>query len=269
MIYLYQLKNLLLNKVKQKIVMEKKNLHTGHRKRLRQRAIDNNLEDFEEHQVLELLLTFVIPQKDTNPLAHELINEFGSLAGVLNASSHDLMSIKGISEYSADFLTLLKYFFKKFRQSKLKNLKKITNTKQSVELCVAELADLPVENVFVACIDNSNNLVTKKIISTGFNNEATVPVRKIIDMCIRTRTSNIIIAHNHPNGNHEPSGSDDNVVKSLALTLSLSGIKILDSVIIGIDGYYSYKLSNKLEGYYAEICENNKDLFKENHITLN
>ena len=249
--------------------MDNKNLHTGHRKRLRQRAIENNLEDFEEYQVLELLLTFVIPQKDTNPLAHELINEFGGLAGVLNASSADLMSVKGISEYSADFLTLLKYFFKKFRQSKLKDMRKITNIREAVELCMAELSDLPVENVFVACVDNSNNLVVKKIIATGFSNETEVPIRKIIDMCIRTRTSNIIIAHNHPNGSFHPSASDDKLMKSLALSLSLSGIKILDSIIIGLDGYYSYSIDKKLDKYYEEICENNKDLFKENHITLN
>ena len=94
-------------------------------------------------------------------------------------------------------------------------------------------------------------------------------IRKIIDMCIRTRTSNIIIAHNHPNGSFYPSGSDDKLMKSLALSLSLSGIKILDSIIIGLDGYYSYNMDKKLDKYYEEICENNKDLFKENHITLN
>lgn len=247
----------------------KKNLHTGHRKRLRTRAVENNLEDFEEHQVLELLLTFVIPQKDTNPLAHELIEEFGSLAGVLNASSYDLMRVKGISEYSADFLTLLKYVFRKFRQSKLINMKKITNTRECAELCISELSDLPVESVLIACIDNSNNLVTKKIISTGFSNEASIPVRKIIDMCIRTNTANVIIAHNHPNGIAEPSPADDSAMKSLTLSLSLSGIKILDSVIVGLEGYYSYNTSKRLEKYYEEICTNNKDLFKENHVTLN
>lgn len=248
--------------------MEKKNIHKGHRQRLRRKAIENNLEDFEEHEVLELLLTFVIPQRDTNPLAHELIEEFGSLAGVLNASSKDLANIKGISEYSAEFLTLLKYVFKKFRQSKLKSMKKIANVKDAVELCVSELADLPVENVFVACVDNSNNLVTKKIISTGFSNEASVPVRKIIDMCIRSNTSNIVIAHNHPYGTEKPSNKDDDVVKSLALTLALSGIKILDSVIVGIDGYYSYSTNGFLNKCYDEIKLNNKDLFSEKNISL-
>lgn len=248
--------------------MEEKNIHKGHRQRLRKKAVENNLEDFEEHEVLELLLTFVIPQKDTNPLAHELINEFGSLAGVLNATSHDLMGIKGISEYSAEFITLLKYVFKKFRQSKLKAMRKITNVKESVELCMSELADLPLENVFVACIDNLNNLVAKKIISTGFSNEASVPVRKIIDMCIRTGTSNVIIAHNHPYGKENPSGNDDKVVKQLALTLALSGIKILDCVIIGIDGYYSYNTNGYLVKCYDEIKLNNKDLFSDNHVVL-
>ena len=249
-------------------VMEEKNIHKGHRQRLRKKAVENSLENFEEHEVIELLLTFVIPQKDTNPLAHELIEEFGSLAGVLNANSHDLSKIKGISEYSADFLSLLKFVFKKYRQSKLKSMRKITNVRDAVELCVSELADLPVENVFVACIDNSNNLVTKKIISTGFNDEASVPVRKIIDMCIRSNTSNIIISHNHPYGNEKPSANDDKVVKHLALTLALAGIKILDSVIIGLDGYYSYSKSGYLADCYDEITKNNKDIFGEKHITL-
>lgn len=244
------------------------NLHTGHRQRLRSRAIESNLEDFEEHQVLELLLTFVIPQKDTNPLAHELINEFGSLHGVLNATPHELSKIKGISEYSATFLSLLKYVFKKYRQSKLKGMKKITNIRESAELCISELSDLPNENVLIVCIDNRNNLVAKKIIASGFSNETSVPVRKIVDMCIRTNTSNIIIAHNHPYGSHDPSGSDDKTIKHLALTLALNGIKILDSVIVGVDGYYSYNISKKLDSYYEEIKDNNKDLFNDKHLSL-
>ena len=238
------------------------NIHSGHRKRLRDRAIETNLDGFEEHQILELLLTFVIPQKDTNPIAHELINEFGSLSGVLNANINDLNKVKGISEYSASFLVLLKDVFRKYKQSSVKSIKTIKNTREAIEVCKSELGDLLEERVLVVCVDNSNKIISKKIISVGDDNKTTLSIRKIVDVVVRSNSSNIILAHNHPNGVCEPSAEDDVTTRNLVFSLSLSGVTILDNIVVGSDACYSYFASGKLSEYYNSA--NNGKMFAFN-----
>ncbi len=243
-----------------------KNLHAGHRKRLRERAIETNLEGFEEHQILELLLTFVIPQKDTNPIAHLLIKEFGSLSGVLNADVNDLVKVKGVSEYSASFLILLKDVFRKYKQSSTKSITTIKNTKEAIEVCKSELADLLEERVLVICVDNSNKVINKKIIAVGDDSKATLSIRKIVDVVVRANTSNIILAHNHPNGASTPSAEDDVATKNLVFSLALSGVTILDNIIVGCDGCYSYFANGKLSEYYDSVNKDKMFAFNQSNI---
>lgn len=246
--------------------MENKNLHSGHRERLRTRALETNLNGFEEHQILELLLGYVIPRKDTNPIAHELIKEFGSLSGVLNAEINDLTKIKGVSNYSASFLVLLKDVFRKYKQSQVKDVTTITNTRQAIEICKSEIADLPQENILILCVDNSNRVTLKKIISTGFSNKTTISIRKIIDVVVKNNSNNIILAHNHPNGKMTPSPEDDETTKNLVFTLALSDIVVLDNIIVGIDGCYSYFVSGKLSEYYDNIKQKKFMAFNQNKV---
>lgn len=245
---------------------EIKNIHVGHRQRLRARAIETNLEGFEEHQILELLLTFVIPQKDTNPIAHLLIKEFGSLSGVLNANITDLQKVKGVSEYSASFLVLLKDVFRKYKQSAAKSVVSIKNTREAIEVCKSELTDLLEERVLVICLDNSNKVISKKIISIGDDNKTTVSIRKIVDIVVRSNSSNIILAHNHPNGKCTPSAEDDVTTKNLVFSLALSGVTILDNIVVGNDDCYSYFASGKLNEYYNSVNNGKMFAFNQNSV---
>lgn len=238
----------------------KENVHVGHRQRLRNRAVENNLEGFEEHQILELLLTYVIPQKDTNPLAHDLINEFGSLGGVLNASPKELMQVKGISEYSSSFLSILKDVFRKYKQSITKNILKICNCREAIQYFNQELSDLPDEKLLVVCLDNENNIINKKTLSMGVSNQTIVPIRKIVDIIVKNNCSNVMIGHNHPNGNSKPSVEDDITTKNLVYTLSLSGIKLLDHIIIGQDNSYSYFQTGRIGEYISQVEINTKSM---------
>lgn len=248
------------------MVMENKNIHSGHRERLRARALETNLEGFEEHQILELLLGFVIPRKDTNPIAHNLIKEFGSLSGVLNAEVNDLTKVSGVSNYSASFLVLLKDVFRKYKQSQVKNIKTITNTREAIQICKSEIGDLAQENILILCIDNSNRVAYKKILATGFSNTTSISIRKIVDVVVKSNSSNIILSHNHPNGTQNPSPEDDDTTQKLVLTLGLSGINILDNIIVGNDGCYSYFVSGKLSKYYENIKDNKILTFNQNKV---
>ncbi len=108
--------------------MVTKDIHSGHRSRLKEITAKTGLENMPEHQVLEFLLTFVIPRKDTNPIAHNLIKSFGSLSGVLEASSNDLVKVDGIGKKTADFLSCLPEIFSCYRISKGKEKPRITTT---------------------------------------------------------------------------------------------------------------------------------------------
>lgn len=238
----------------------KENIHSGHRERLRKRAIDSNLDGFEEHQILELLLTFDIPQKDTNPIAHNLIKEFGSLSGVLDADLEELINVDGISTYSASFLSLLKDVFRKYRQSSTSNIYKICNSKDAINLCCHELNGLKEEKLLVLCLDNQNKIISKKILGTGVSNQTIVPIRKIVDVVVKSNCSNVIISHNHPNGDSSPSSADDLTTKNLVFTLSLSGIKLLDHIVVGENNSYSYFQSGRIGEFMTQVEYSTKNI---------
>ena len=109
------------------------NLHDGHRNRLRELAFKNNFKNMEQHQLLELLLSYVIPRKDTNPIAHRLIKKFGSFTGVLDASKEDLVQVDGVGNTTASFIASLKHFFYAYNAGKINSSSKITNVKEAVE----------------------------------------------------------------------------------------------------------------------------------------
>lgn len=242
-----------------------KNIHSGHRDRLRKLAHNVGLNKMQEHQALELLLTYVIPQRDVNPLAHALINKFGSFSGVLDASKEDLMTVKGVGEKTAYFLSGLKDFFFLYKENKLDAKQTIKNTKDAVDFISHVLTDKLHEEMYVICIDGLNNVKKCELINKGNSNSVSINIRKITEIVLSSNTHNIILCHNHPNGSSKPSLADDKLTKTLLTSLTLNNIHFLDHIIIGSDDFYSYYLSGKLEMYKREI----KHLFSYDSVMQN
>lgn len=229
------------------------NLHAGHRERLRNSASINGIEKMQEHQVLELLLTYVIPQKDVNPMAHELINKFGSFSAVLDAKTSDLMKVKGVGNKTAHFLSSLKEFFFVYKQKGKEAKPVIKSTNDAVVIIKDLLEHKPQEEMYAIVIDGLNNVKKIEQISIGTSNATAVSIRKITELVFSSGTHNVIICHNHPMGSYLPSVADDKLTKGLVMALSMNNINLLDHIIIGNNGYYSYNLSNKLQSYISEI----------------
>lgn len=229
------------------------NLHNGHRDRLREFAYNNNFKNMPEHQLLELLLSYVIPRKDTNPIAHKLIKEFGSFSAVLDANLQDLLKVDGIGNKTANFLISIKHFFYAYNAGKVNKSQTILNTLDAVNFIKGVLGGKTVEEFYVVCIDNSNKVKLCEHISSGVVNKTNVDVRRVMEVVFKSNASNVIVCHNHPTGNSKPSAADDKLTKAILTTLTLNGITLLDHIIISNQDFFSYNKSGLIQKYMQDV----------------
>lgn len=227
--------------------------HYGHRARLRDRVAKEGLENFYEHQVLEYALSFVIPYKDTNDLAHNLIEKFGSLAGVFEASVSELVTVKGMGEVSATFLADFIKIYNRYERSKLNTKEEITSPTQAFDYFEGIFRGKLYEEIYLVALTPSSKIVQTKRISTGSVTEAKVQIRDITDTMTNLNVANIIVAHNHPNGLPEPSADDDKFTKALVTSLVINGSHLIDHLIISDYGYFSYRQSGYIDQYKRDV----------------
>ena len=222
--------------------MDKKvNIHEGHRQRLKF-AVDNDpeMDSFGEHQVLEYLLTFLIPRKDTNPIAHELIDNFGNLYGVLSATYEELCRVPNMTKNAAHLLPNLISIVRKAELSRIKNKMRSNNIDDAVELFRPYFIGRNYEKLYMASLDINDRVMQVNCISDGMANFSTIDVSKIMAIISRNKATKIILAHNHPAGTLSPSNEDVLCTSTLAITLNTVGTVIVDHLIFTTDDYFSF-----------------------------
>lgn len=224
-------------------------MHEGHRERLRQRFINEGLQNFEPHNILELLLFYSIPQRDTNEIAHRLIEKFGSLSEVLEAPVCELKQIKGISEYSAVFLSMIPQVCNKYIQDR-STRNRICGLEEIAKFAANCFIGMTTEHFLLICVDNRNSMITHHFISEGDVDSSAVDVRKIIQFLTSSNATAAVIAHNHPRGGTKPSRADLTTTIRIARTLTQLDIKLLDHVVVCNDGYLSMAENSKQYGIY-------------------
>lgn len=224
-----------------------KNLHANHRQRVRTRYIkDGNLDSFEPHQVLELLLFYAVPRRDTNELAHKILNEYGSLYTLMNAKPEDIIKRCKVSETTAVLITMIPYIYRKYLNSGLiKDNKVINKFEIARSYFESELTGRPLECFFMLCLDINKRPKKMLQISEGSVSSTPVYMDKIVGDAILYNASFVIIGHNHPNGNKKPSSADTEVTMRIRSALEHVGIQVLDHIIICGKDYFSYA-ENKL-----------------------
>lgn len=234
--------------------------HHGHRARLRERVAMEGLENFHEHQVLEYVLSFVIPYKDTNDLAHDLINQFGSLAGVMEADVSELMKVKGMGEVSATFLTDFIKIYNCYEKSKMKTKARLISPEHTFKYLKNLFKGKIHEELYVVALNPQSKVIKVQRVAEGTSTEANVTIRDITDLMSRLKVANIIIAHNHPDGNATPSAEDDKFTKALVTTLCINGSHLVDHMIISGKKFYSYRKTALIDKYKEEVAHllNNK-----------
>lgn len=229
----------------------KENLHEGHRARLREKFMAGK-ESFKDHDLLELLLGYSIPRKDTNELAHKLINRFSSLNGVLNADQEMLSTIDGVGEKTACFLSLIGYISRVAVEKKIdkKALLNISDAKEQI----TSLFDGYDHEVFYMIFLNSKNKITGySKIDSNKENSVTIDFNELTKGLIANKPSAVIIAHNHLADFPYPSKQDDDVTKKICTLLLLHKVSFYDHLIVGKKEIYSYFYDNKLQQIKKEM----------------
>ena len=224
-----------------------KNPHEKHRERVRENFMKNGLETFQPHNMLELLLFYSIPVKDTNEIAHNLINRFGSLSQVFDADYENLLEVDGVGERSAMLIKLMPELFREYEKNKLNDKDVHLNSSELVaEYMSRYFKGLTEERLYLLCLDNNCKVLSKDLISEGNVNATMINNRKIVESAIFSKAASVILIHNHPSGVTAPSKNDINVTIDMADMLKSVGIRFNDHIIIGHGGdFFSFRASQK------------------------
>lgn len=213
----------------------------GHRARLRDRLLGGGAEALADYEVLEYLLFAAIKQGDTKPIAKALIKRFGNLAGVLNADAKALETIKGVGTTSAAALKCVALAARRMARVEIQQKPVLGSWQALLDYLTIDMAHLTVERVRVLYLNTQNRLVLDEHVGDGSIDEAAIHPREIIRQALDIGASALILVHNHPSGNPEPSRADIQITNRIAEAGRLLGIVVHDHIIIGSQGHVSLK----------------------------
>ena len=229
-----------------------KALQSGHRERLKEKFLKSDGENFEDYELLELLLTYSIPRKDVKPLAKILLAKFGSLGNVLSAKAEALSEIKGIKEHSVALIKLISVMTKSILKKEVMNKTVLSNCKEVENYCHALLGRETKEYVYAIALDASNHIIEVILIQKGTVSESPVYPREVVEKLIKCSAVSFILVHNHPSGDTKPSRADIALTESLFDATHNLGIRMQDHYIVSAKGINSFRLMglmDKIENY--------------------
>ena len=221
--------------------------HDGHRKRLRSKLLSSQFDYLCPHELLELLTFYSIPRKDTNELAHAILNYYGNdFSAVFEASPGELRKIPGVGENTAALITLVKCIIRELEKEKLKEIQTLTTTEEIGEFVIRLLSGHRNEVFYAIFLNNNNKVISYSKITEGSVNEITVEPRKIVEEALKfPKTKQVVLAHNHPSGNLAPSGADMDTTRLITRALNTIDIRVRDHVVVSGNQFYSF-LENEL-----------------------
>ena len=221
-------------------------VHDGHRERIKKRFLEQGLDGFDDHNVLELLLFYALPRQDTNPLAHALLDHFGSLDAVLEAPREELLKVPGIGENAATLLQLVPAVSRRYEMTKNDFGEILDSTQKAGDYLTARYLYERDEVVCVICLDAKRRVLCCKNLFRGDVNSAGVSVRKIAELAIAKNASAVILSHNHTSGIALPSREDEQTTKRVKTALEAMNIELLDHIIVAGGDYVSMAESKLL-----------------------
>ena len=234
-------------------MVEKENLHAGHRKRLREK-FKTGRDSFKEHELLELLLNYSIPRKDTNALAHKLIAFFGSLSAVLESTPEELTQVEGVGETTANLISLVGYLkttvSAKQKQPKLDSISAVKN------LAISLFDGLDHEVFYIVYLDSQKRPIGKTMVDSGKINRVDIDFDIIAKAVMVHKPKSAIIMHNHFAKYPLPSDDDDKATAKLYAFLNFHKVSLFDHLIISGKEIYSYFYDNRLQNIKEKINDN-------------
>ena len=225
-------------------------IHKGHRQRMKDRFLQEGLDHFSDIQVLELLLFYCVPRQDTNPMAHRLLDHFGSLSQVLEAPVEELTKIPGIGDNTATFLHLITEVGRYYQVNRSSQVTILPSIEDCARYMLPYFFGRRVETVFLLCLDAKCKVLCCKEVGEGSVNSASISARKIVETALGANATTVVLGHNHPSGIAVPSGEDLQTTCRIAAALRCVDIYLADHIIVADDDYVSMVQS----GYKFNEC---------------
>lgn len=212
-----------------------KHLHSGHRQRVKDEFRARGLEGWPDHRVLELLLFYAIPQGDVNGLAHDLIDRFGSLAGVLDASEDELRKVPGVGEHTSLLLQLIPAVGARYREQRSDLGELVQTPRDAAALLEPYFFGARNEMVYILCLDGKCKLLGIRKVSEGSIYASDINIRRIVEEAMGLRAAAIYLAHNHVNNLAFPSAEDWQATDVIRAALAPVGLNLIDHLVF-VDG---------------------------------
>lgn len=223
------------------------NIHKGHRQRVKKEFLEYGFnENTPHHKILEMLLFFCIPQGDTNPLAHELLNKYNnSIVDVLEAPVEELIKFKGLTESNVVLLKLIMPIARQYSKDETRKIKSFSSYSDIGNFLLNQFSGYTEENLALLCLDGVGHKKGFSIVEKGDIASVGVSTRKIIQTALSSNASCAVLAHNHPSRIALPSSQDIAITKTVAEALSHINVRLIDHIIIAEDDYVSMAQTEK------------------------
>ena len=220
-------------------------MHEGHRARVKKRFLEEGLDHFSDIQALELLLFYAIPRADTNPIAHRLLDHFGSLSQVLEANPEELKKISGVGESGALLLNLIPQMGRFYMTDRASTPRVLTTLEQCAQYLMPRFFGRKLETVFLLCLDAKCKVLCCREVGEGGTNSTGISIRRVVETALGVNASSVVLAHNHPSGVALPSPEDIQTTRRVALALQAVEIVLVDHIIVADDDYVSIAQSDE------------------------
>lgn len=222
--------------------MEDKSKHSGHRQRIKNRVKKYGLKSLEPHEIMEVMLTYSIPRKDTNALAHLLLENFGSIAKVVDAEASQLKLFKGIGDETITFFKILKEFVDVYLESK-KDTKqvKLDTTIKCVNYFKEHFQFKNTECLYGFCLTKTGVFCHHFVIESAEYDEIEFTIKSLADNISSDKIKKVVIIHTHPKGDTQPSKADivaTDVINSVCVVM---GAELVDHIIMNENSFFSFK----------------------------
>ena len=221
-------------------------IHDGHREKLRRRFLEGGLDTFADHEALELLLFYAIPRRDTNELAHRLMEHYGTLDAVLTAPLEELTQISGIGENAAALIRLVPRLAQKARLSAAAREIVLSDAERMGEYLLERFRGEKNEVIYQLCLDRKGKLIVCRRLNEGGVDSSELNIRRLVENALLSSASMVVLAHNHPSGVALPSPEDYVTTDRVEEALRVVGVQLVDHIIVADDDYVSMAASGIL-----------------------
>ena len=216
-----------------------KNVHAGHRERMRTKFLKRGIDAFDDHEILEFLLFYVNKQRNTNPIGHNLIEKFKTLEAVFDASYEELLAVDGVGEAGASLIKLIGQIPNRLSSDGARRKIRLVTSRDAAEYCAQFFKGLDHERMLMISLNSVKDVLAVDVISDGSFNATNADVRKIVELALQRKATGVILSHNHPSDSPHPSAADTLATTKIMDILEGINIAVIDHIICSDDSFCS------------------------------